>query len=129
MKKKILFLILSGMIFTLSLGCVQAQKVGAISPYLIKYESYFTYSLYSGQSARPFSGYSDMVDVSIIWTNPSNVIITVIIKVDGNVVWVGGLKAGQSSPTINTGGYTEIIIRNDNAFGVDVIGSYTVYFY
>ena len=70
-----------------------------------------------------------MVDVSIIWTNPSNVIITVIIKVDGNVVWVSGLKAGQSSPTINTGGYTEIIIRNDNAFGVDVIGSYTVYFY
>ena len=51
-----------------------------------------------------------------------------VIKVDGYVVWVGGLKAGESTPTITTGGYTEIVIRNDNGFAVDIDGEYTLYY-
>ena len=72
-------------------------------------------------------GYTDAVSIYFSSVT-NNRILSVTIKVNGVVVWSGGMTTGDAV-TVDTGGDTVVIITNWNNETVQYKGTITVYLY
>jgi len=67
-------------------------------------------------------GYTDYVTVKLNWTYPPNIILSLVVILDGKVAWVGMITEKDPPLSFRTGNYTVIKIRNSNSIEVDVDG-------
>ena len=67
-------------------------------------------------------GYTEYISVKLNWTYPPNVILGIIIGIQGNATWIGMITEKNSTLTLKTGNYTVIKILNYNSYDVDVDG-------